>query len=410
VNTTHVADGPLPAETDAHSVTTYRVAVIVGDGIGPEVIATAQRVLEDAAVRYGFEFEWHAVVAGGQAIDSYGEAIRDEDLALCQSSDAVLLGAVGGPKWDVPSSPVRPEQALFRLRKTLGLFANLRPVAAEPALIESSPLRPERLRGVDMLIVRELTGGLYFGERQEDHATPTGRAALDTLPYTETEIRRITKLAFELARGRRHHLTSVDKANVLATSRLWRSVVTELGSDFPDVELDHRLVDSCAMQLVTQPADFDVIVTENLFGDILSDEASVLAGSLGMLPSASLGERRTDYGIFGLYEPVHGSAPDIAGRDLANPAAAILSGAMMLRWSFGQVEAAAAIEGAVRSALADGYRTGDLIPSPDGPEASPGVTRVGTSGFRDAVLERMGAAAEEFILAPSADADMQVLV
>jgi 3-isopropylmalate dehydrogenase len=415
MNMARVAEEPLHvdrprAAAGAGRVTTYKVAVIPGDGIGPEVIAAAQRVLEDAAVRYGFEFEWHAVVAGGQAIDSYGEAIRDEDLALCQSSDAVLLGAVGGPKWDVPSSPVRPEQALFRLRKTLGLFANLRPVAAEPALIDASPLRPERLRGVDMLIVRELTGGLYFGERQEDHATPTGRAALDTLPYTDAEIRRITKLAFELARGRRHHLTSVDKANVLATSRLWRSVVTELASDFPDVELDHRLVDSCAMQLVTQPADFDVIVTENLFGDILSDEASVLAGSLGMLPSASLGERRTDHGIFGLYEPVHGSAPDIAGRDLANPAAAMLSGAMMLRWSFGQVEAAAAIEDAVRSALVDGYRTGDLIGTADAAGTSVGLIRVGTSGFRDAVLEGMGVAVQAVDAGPSADADMELLV
>ena len=426
MNLARVADGPLPAEqarpeqdplhgdrprpiSAAHHVTTYRVAVIPGDGIGPEVIAAAQRVLDDVAGRFGFRFEWHAVVAGGQAIDSYGQAIRDEDLALCQSSDAVLLGAVGGPKWDVPSSPVRPEQALFRLRKTLGLFANLRPVAAEPSLIESSPLRPERLRGVDMLIVRELTGGLYFGERQEDHATPSGRAALDTLPYTEPEIRRIVRLAFELARGRRHHLTSVDKANVLATSRLWRSLVEELRADFPDVELDHRLVDSCAMQLVTQPTGFDVIVTENLFGDILSDEASVLAGSLGMLPSASLGERRTDHGTFGLYEPVHGSAPDIAGRDIANPAAAILSGAMMLRWSFGQAEAASAIEGAVRSALADGYRTGDLMGRPDEAGTSPGLIRVGTSGFRDAVLERLGVAVEEFDAAPTADADLEVL-
>ncbi len=427
-----VVDGPLPVDralpgdqalpaeeplhgdrprvtADAHRVTAYRVAVIPGDGIGPEVIAAAQRVLDDAASRYGFRFEWHAVVAGGAAIDSYGEAIRDEDLALCRASDAVLLGAVGGPKWDVPSALVRPEQALFRLRKTLGLFANLRPVAAEPSLIESSPLRPERLRGVDMLIIRELTGGLYFGERQEDHATPRGRAALDTLPYTEPEIRRITQLAFELARGRRHHVTSVDKANVLATSRLWRSVVTELGKDYPDVDLDHRLVDSCAMQLVTQPADFDVIVTENLFGDILSDEASVLAGSLGMLPSASLGERRTDHGTFGLYEPVHGSAPDIAGQDLANPAAAILSGAMMLRWSFGQAEAAAAIEDAVRSALADGYRTGDLMGASDAAGTTAGLVRVGTSGFRDAVLERMGVAAEALEPEATADADLDLL-
>ncbi len=390
------------------NMSAYRVAVIPGDGIGPEVIDAAQRVLDDAASRFGFRFEWQVVAAGGAAIDSWGVAIRDEDLALCQASDAVLLGAVGGPKWDVPSAAVRPEQALFRLRKTLGLFANLRPVAAEPALFDSSPLRPERLRGVDMLIVRELTGGLYFGDRQEAHATPDGRAALDTLPYSEGEIRRIAQLAFELAGGRRHHLTSVDKANVLATSRLWRSVVTELGKSHPDIELDHRLVDSCAMQLVTQPADFDVIVTENMFGDILSDEASVLAGSLGMLPSASLGERRTDHGIFGLYEPVHGSAPDLAGRGLANPAAAILSGAMMLRWSFGQAEAAAAIEGAVRSALKEGYRTGDLM-APDA-ESNPGLTRVGTSGFRDGVLKWIGASPAAVDASPTADADMERLV
>jgi 3-isopropylmalate dehydrogenase len=408
LNAPRVADGPLARE--GHDRTTYRVAVIPGDGIGAEVIAAAQRILEDAADRFGFRFEWHGLVAGGGAIDAYGQAIRDEDVAACQSADAVLLGAVGGPKWDVPSSPIRPEQALFRLRKTLGLFANLRPVAAEPALIESSPLRPERLRGVDMLIVRELTGGLYFGERQEDHETVNGRAAMDTLPYTEMEILRIARLGFELARGRRHHLTSVDKANVLATSRLWRSVVNELSTEFPDVELDHRLVDSCAMQLVMQPADFDVIVTDNLFGDILSDEASVLAGSLGMLPSASLGERRTEHGIFGLYEPVHGSAPDIAGRDLANPAAAMLSGAMMLRWSFGQFEAAVAIEGAVRAALTDGYRTGDLMGSPHGPGTSAGLVRVGTSGFRDAVLERMGVAAEASDAVPTADADLGLSV
>jgi 3-isopropylmalate dehydrogenase len=385
--------------------TLYRIAVIPGDGIGPEVIAAAQRVLEDVAGRYGFRFEWHPLVAGGAAIDAYGEAIRDEDLALCRSADAVLLGAVGGPKWDDPASSVRPEQALFRLRKSLGLFANLRPVAVEPALLVSSPLRPELLRGVDMLIVRELIGGLYFGERQEAHATPDGRAAQDTLPYTDREITRIARLAFELARSRRHHVTSVDKANVLATSRLWRSVVAELGAGYPDVRLDHRLVDSCAMQLVTQPADFDVIVTENLFGDILSDEASVLAGSLGMLPSASLGEMRTAHGIFGLYEPVHGSAPDIAGRDLANPAAAMLSGAMMLRWSLGQAEPAAAIEGAVRSALADGYRTGDLA----GGEAGPGLVRVGTSGFTEAVLERMGVSTEGLEAASTNDLDLEVL-
>jgi 3-isopropylmalate dehydrogenase len=318
------------------------------------------------------------VTAGGAAIDAHGEPIRDQDLSRCAASDAVLLGAVGGPKWDELPALKRPEQAIFRLRKTLGLFANLRPVAAWPALVSASPLRPELLEGVDMLIVRELTGGLYFGPKEEEHEAPDGgRAALDTLPYSEAEIRRICVLAFELARGRRHKVTSVDKANALATSRFWRHVADEVGREFPDIALDHRLVDSCAMQLITNPSDFDVIVTENLFGDILSDEASVLAGSLGMLPSASLGERRTEHGIFGLYEPVHGTAPDIAGRDLANPAAAILSGAMLLRWSFGQAEAAGAIEGAVRRALDEGIRTRDLGGS------------LGTTGFRDAVVARL---------------------
>ena len=262
--------------------------------------------------------------------------------------------------------PVRPEQALLRLRKHLGLFANLRPVAAEPSLISSSPLRRDLVEGVDMLIVRELTGGLYFGERRETHDGPGGRQAYDTLLYTEPEIARIARLAFELARGRRNRVTSVDKANVLASSRLWRAVVNEVHADYPDVELEHRLVDSCAMQLITSPRIFDVVVTENMFGDILSDEASVLAGSLGMLPSASLGERRTDHGTFGLYEPIHGSAPDIAGQDKANPIGTILSSAMLLRMSLGREDAAAAIEAAVSRTLADGIRTGDPRRCPDG--------------------------------------------
>ena len=323
---------------------------------------------------------------GGAAIDAYGMPIRDEDLAQAAAADAVLLGAVGGPRWDVPGAAVRPEQALLTLRKTLGLFANLRPVTAEPALMAASPLRQDLLVGVDMLIVRELTGGLYFGDRKESHDGPHGRQAWDTLLYTEPEVRRIVRLAFELARGRRKRVTSVDKANVLASSRLWRAIANEVATEYPDVTLEHRLVDSCAMQLITSPAIFDVMVTENMFGDILSDEASVLAGSLGMLPSASLGETRTAHGILGVYEPIHGSAPDIAGKGLANPAATILSGAMMLRWSFGQSVAAEALERAVRAALDDGIRTGDLMGA-DGEAA--GFTRVGTDGFRDAVLERL---------------------
>jgi 3-isopropylmalate dehydrogenase len=339
----------------------YRVAVIGGDGIGPEVTAAAQRVVE-AAAGDSFSVQWLPVVAGGAAIDGYGTALRDEDLAVCAGADAVLLGAVGGPRWDDPSSSVRPEQALFRLRGGLGLFANLRPVTVEPTLSAASPLKPELLRGVDLLIVRELTGGLYFGDRTEagTGAAAGQRTASDTLPYSESEIRRIVRLAFELARQRRHKVTSVDKANVLATSRLWRAVADEVARDYDDVTLEHRLVDSCAMQLITQPASFDVIVTENLFGDILSDEASVLAGSLGMLPSASLGERRIAHGTFGMYEPVHGSAPDIAGRGLANPLGAILSAAMMLRWSLGRPEVAMTIEQAVSATLAAGFATADL--------------------------------------------------
>jgi len=369
---------------------TYRVTAIPGDGIGPEVVAAARTVLDTAGERFGFAFAWSEMLMGGAAIDAYGMPIRDEDLAQAAAADAVLLGAVGGPRWDVPGAAVRPEQALLTLRKTLGLFANLRPVTAEPALMAASPLRQDLLVGVDMLIVRELTGGLYFGDRKESHDGPHGRQAWDTLLYTEPEVRRIVRLAFELARGRRKRVTSVDKANVLASSRLWRAIANEVATEYPDVTLEHRLVDSCAMQLITSPAIFDVMVTENMFGDILSDEASVLAGSLGMLPSASLGETRTAHGVLGVYEPIHGSAPDIAGQGVANPAAAILSGAMMLRWSFGQADAAAALERAVRGTLDDGIRTGDLM-GVDGEAA--GLTRVGTDGFRDAVLERFLSAA-----------------
>jgi 3-isopropylmalate dehydrogenase len=365
----------------------YRVVALPGDGIGPEVTRAAQRVLDAVGGRFGFAFDWGTAMVGGGAIDAYGTAMRDEDLALCAEADAVLLGAVGGPKWDDPKSSVRPEQALFILRKGLGLFANLRPVSVEPTLVDASPLRPARLRGVDLLIVRELTGGLYFGERTEGRTGPAGRAAVDTLPYSEEEIRRVVRLAFQLARGRRGRVTSVDKANVLATSRLWRMVAQEIAADFRDVVLEHRLVDSCAMALITHPAGFDVIVTENLFGDILSDEASVLAGSPGMLPSASLGDRRTKHGIFGLYEPVHGSAPDIAGQDRANPLGAILSAALLLRWSLGRNDAAGAVEQAVRSILAAGYRTSDLIATGTTAEAQT------TTSMTDVVVARLTGAA-----------------
>ncbi len=365
----------------------YRIVAIPGDGVGPEVVAAGRAVLDAAATAFGFTVAWSEILAGGIGIDTYGVAIRDEDIAAAGEADAILLGAAGGPKWDNPKATVRPEQALFALRGGLGLFANLRPVTVHPALVPSSPLRPDLLEGVDLLIVRELTGGLYFGQRTEATGAVGARVASDTLPYSEPEIQRVVRLAFELARGRRHRLTSVDKANVLATSRLWRTIVEEMRPEFPDVDLGHQLVDSCAMLLVKNPAAFDVLVTENMFGDILSDEASVLAGSLGMLPSASLGERRTAHGTFGLYEPIHGTAPDIAGRDLANPIGTILSAAMLARWSLGREDVAAAIEDAVARTLDDGFRTPDLLPA----GADTG-TRVGTTGMTEAIVGRIGIA------------------
>ena len=369
----------------------YRIATIPGDGVGPEVVAAARRVVDAAGERFAFGVEWSEYVAGGAAIDAYGVAIRDDDVTACGAADAILLGACGGPKWDNPKASVRPEQALFRLRGALGLFANLRPVTVHPTIAASAaPVRPELLRGVDMLIVRELTGGLYFGARSEASGEPGRRQASDTLPYSEPEIRRVVKLAFELARSRRGRLTSVDKANVLATSRLWRTIVEEMRPDYPDVEVAHQLVDSCAMLLIRQPAQFDVLVTENLFGDILSDEAGVLAGSLGMLPSASLGERRTAHGTFGLYEPIHGSAPDIAGQDRANPIGTILSAAMLLRLSLGRTDSADAIEAAVTAALDAGWRTGDIAAAGQPDQR---LRVVGTVAFAGAVVDELAAGA-----------------
>jgi 3-isopropylmalate dehydrogenase len=364
----------------------YRIAALPGDGVGPDVVASARRVLDATGEAVGFAIDWSEHPVGGGAIDAHGVAIRPEDLEACGAADAILLGAVGGPKWSNPSAPIRPEQALFALRGGLGLYANLRPVTVHPALVASSPVRPELLEDVDLLIVRELTGGIYFGERDEPTGAIGERHAQDTLPYAEHEIRRVVDLAFELAATRRGLVTSVDKANVLATSRLWRTIADEIGAAHPGIRLNHQLVDSCAMLLIRRPADFDVIVTENLFGDILSDEAAVLAGSLGMLPSASLGERRTRHGTFGLYEPIHGSAPDIAGRDLANPIGTILSAAMLLRLSLGRADAAEAIEAAVSRALDDGFRTADLVPAGG---AGGGLSRVGTESMTDAIVDRI---------------------
>jgi len=381
---------------------TYRVAAIPGDGVGPDVVQAGRQVLDAVGDTHGFAIDWREILAGGAAIDTHGVAIRDEDVEICRNADAIYLGAVGGPKWDNPNAKVRPEQALFALRGGLGLFGNLRPVTVHPTLRASAPLRPDLLDGVDLLIVRELTGGLYFGRPSEERATDAGRMAIDTLIYTEAEIERVVRLGFELARGRRKKLTSVDKANVLASSRLWRKIVEEIRPEYPDVTVEHRLVDACAMVLVSRPAVFDVLVTENLFGDILSDEASVLAGSLGMLPSASIGSRRTEHGLHGLYEPIHGSAPDIAGRDLANPIGTILSGAMLLRWSLGREDAAQAIEAAVSRTLDDGFRTKDLLPPGGTIAASSGsmgaaagldLRQVGTVAMTAAILERLGSPA-----------------
>ncbi|HYC72816.1 MAG TPA: 3-isopropylmalate dehydrogenase [Opitutaceae bacterium] len=332
-----------------------RIVLLPGDGIGPEVVEEARLVLVEVAKRRQHEFAFTPALLGGCAIDLHGTALPDATLAACKSADAVLLGAVGGPKWDDPNAKVRPEQGLLGIRKALGLYANLRPVHAIPSLAKLSPLKPERVRGVDFLVIRELTGGLYFGQPKGRTQTGDGERAVDTLVYTEMEIRRIVRLAFELARGRRKHVTSIDKANVLESSRLWRQVAIQVGKDYPDVKLEHQLVDSAAMRLITHAAQFDVIVTENMFGDILTDEAAVLAGSLGLLPSASLGEGR-----LGLYEPIHGSAPDIAGKGIANPTGTILSAAMLLRHSLGLEAEAASIERAVNAAIADGCLTADL--------------------------------------------------
>ena len=368
----------------------HLVVTAPGDGVGPDVVAAARRVLDAAGSQFGFRIRWQEIPAGGCAIDAYGVAIREEDLQIADEADAILLGAVGGPKWDNPNANVRPEQALFALRTRYELFANLRPVTILPELYDASPLKSERLSGVDLMMVRELTGGLYFGKPSGEAVTPSGRQAVDTLPYHEDEIRRIAVIAFEIARSRSKRLASIDKANVLATSRLWRKVVTEVAADYPDVKLEHRLVDSTAMLLATWPATLDVIVTENLFGDILSDEAAVLAGSLGMLPSASLGTRRTEHGTFGLYEPIHGSAPDIAGKNLANPIGTILSGAMMLQESLGHPEAARAVESAVAAVVRGGARTADLAGGADAATLkAAGLTLVGTREAADLIVEQV---------------------
>lgn len=361
----------------------FNVAVLPGDGIGPEVVDEGIKVLQAVGRRFGHEFNLSYGLIGGIAIDRTGEALTAETLKMCQRCHAVLLGAVGGPKWDDPKAKVRPEDGLLAVRKGLGLFANLRPVKLFPALLNATNLKPEVVSGVDLVVVRELTGGLYFGRPQKQWQTSRGRRAVDTMAYSEQEIERIVRVGFELARGRKKKLVSVDKANVLQTSRLWRQVAIELSAQYPDVALEHMLVDACAMKLIQDPRYLDVLVTENMFGDILTDEASMLAGSMGMLPSASLaGVPRERKGIFGLYEPIHGSAPGLTGQNTANPMATILSVAMMLRYSFGLEREAAAVETAVETALNRGYRTFDIM--------SDGKIKVGTREMGDIVMQGIG--------------------
>ncbi|MGA3120516.1 MAG: 3-isopropylmalate dehydrogenase [Polyangiaceae bacterium] len=331
------------------------LVLLAGDGIGPEIVAEGRRVLDRVAARFGHRFAFSEQLIGGAAIDATGDPLPADTVSACRGADAILLGAVGGPKWDDPRAKVRPEQGLLGIRRALGLYANLRPVRVHPALADTSPLKPERIEGVDILFVRELTGGLYFGKPRLRETVGGRTRAVDTLEYTDEEIRRVVRLAFRLAAGRRKLVTSVDKANVLESSRLWREIAIEVGAQEPAVRLEHQLVDSCAMRLLTAPKGFDVVVTENMFGDILTDEAAVLAGSLGLVPSASLGE-----GTRGLYEPIHGSAPDIAGRGIANPLGTIMSVAMLLRHSLGLESEARAVEDAVDAAITSGARTGDM--------------------------------------------------
>ena len=358
----------------------YRIGLIYGDGIGPEIVSQAKRILDAVSVKYNVEFEYERLLLGGESIDKYGMPLTDETIERAKSCDAVLMGSIGG---DAKTSPwyklepsLRPEAGLLKIRKSLGLFANLRPAYLYKELKDACPLREDiKKDGFDMIIVRELTGGLYFGERHTSEIDGV-RTAVDTLKYDENEIRRIAIKAFEIASKRRSKVTSVDKANVLDSSRLWRSVVEEVAKDYPDIALEHMLVDNCAMQLVMNPAQFDVILTENMFGDILSDEASMITGSIGMLSSASLNETK-----FGLYEPSHGSAPDIAGKNMANPIATILSAAMMLRFSLGLDEAADKIESAVRDVLAEGWRTPDFY--------SEGMKKVGTKEMGELIEKKI---------------------
>ena len=361
----------------------FNLAVLPGDGVGPEVTAEAIKVLQAVGKRFAHNFNQRYELVGGVAIDQTGEALPKDALKMCRDCQAVLLGAVGGPKWDDPQAKVRPEDGLLALRKGLGLFANLRPVKVFPTLVDSTNLKPEVIKGVDFIFVRELTGGLYFSRPKRQWQTSRGRRATDSMTYSEQEIERIVRVGFELARGRHKKLVSVDKANVLQSSRLWRQVATEIATEYPDVELEHMLVDACAMRLIQNPAYFDVLVTENTFGDILTDEASMLAGSMGMLPSASLaGVPWEGVNIFGMYEPIHGSAPRRAGLNMANPIAIILSVAMMLRYSFGLIKEAETVEAAIDEVLQGRFRTYDIMDE--------GKTKVGTKEMGDLIAGKVG--------------------
>jgi 3-isopropylmalate dehydrogenase len=360
---------------------TFRIAILPGDGIGVEVTHQARRVLEAVGKSEGVGFEFEEALVGGAAIDAAGTPLPDATMRLIQSSHAVLFGAVGGPKWDGLRPPERPEAGLLGIRKTLGLYANLRPVRLYPMLVDSSPLKRAVVDGADLMVIRELTGGLYFGEPRRIEGAGASRRGINTMIYTAAEVERIAHLAFQVARGRRRRLVSVDKANVLVVSQLWREVMTEVSRSYPEVALEHLLVDNCAMALVADPRRFDTIVTENTFGDILSDEAAIIAGSMGMLPSASLGGEADRAPRMGLYEPIHGTAPDIAGQGIANPLAAILSAALLLRHSLGREAAAGRVEQAVERALEAGYRTKDIH--------TPGTTLVGSAAMGDRVLDAL---------------------
>jgi len=361
----------------------FNIVVTPGDGVGPECVNEAIKVLVAVGKKYGHQFNFNNRLVGGAAIDAEGVAVSKATLNICKKADAVLLGAVGGPKWDDPLAKVRPEDGLLEMRKSLGLFANLRPVHVYPVLVDSTNLKPEVIRGVDFIFIRELTGGLYFGKPKRRWQTESGRKGVDSMLYSEQEIERIVRVGFELARKRKKKLISVDKANVLESSRLWRQVTIEVANDYPDIELEHMLVDACSMRIIQNPKYLDVLVTENTFGDILTDEASMLAGSMGMLPSASIaGVPQPGVKIFGLYEPIHGSAPRHAGKNEVNPIATILSAAMMLRYSCALEKEASVIEKAVEDTLNEGCRTYDIM--------SEGKTRVGTKEMGDIIAGKVG--------------------